>query len=385
MPRNQADYTPAIEGNFLRTQSKRSVARGLFVILIAGAFLAASATLLPPIFVVPIAVIVAALVWLFVVGKRRRRVRVRLDKAILTVSGDGYDIRLSAPFRCKTGVERRSPTDRDQETCFIRMVIDVHGKPLVFEEQVQAGDIPPPLDEIVGISSALGMAELTSLTPYPGTLWALIEQMRIYEQSSQRAESDETIRSLSYMGERQLSNKQYIEAIDTYSTIIRQAPDTAAAYFGRGSARYFARRDLDRAVNDLTTTLRLDPRRSQVYRMRALVRAALEDWTSLRDDCSAALQHLAQTAELYNLRGTASFRLGDFEGAMADFESAIKLEPGRPESYYNRGLARQQTGRRREALADFEHALRLNPEFEPAKRSLDAIQGWTAQPIKRSQ
>ena len=245
------------------------------------------------------------------------------------------------------------------------MVIDAHGKPLVFEEQVLAGYAPPPLEEIVGISSALGVAELTSLTPYPGTLWALIERLRSLEKSTGRARADERIQSLTRIAERHLSHKRYSEAIEIYSTIIRQAPDAASAYFGRGSARYFARRDLDKAVNDLTTTLRLDPQRHEVYRLRALARAALGDWISLRDDCSAALQFLPPTAELYNLRGTACYRLEDYEGAMADFEAAIKLKPARPESYYNRGLARQQAGRSREALADFEHALRLNPEFDP--------------------
>ncbi len=323
----------------------------------------------------------AALALFLVFRLRAKRVRVRLESAVFTVAGDGYDIRLSAPFRCKTGVERNLMADRDQETCFIRMVIDAHGKPLVLEEQVHAGYVPPPLDEIVGLSSALGLAELTSLTPYPGTLWALIEQMRSWEGTSARIQADDEIQSLRRIGEQHLSNKRYIEAIAIYSSIIRQAPDSAAAYFGRGTARYFAGKDLDKAVNDLTTTLRLDPQRNDVYRMRALARAALGEWTSLRDDCSAALQVQSQTAELYNLRGTACYHLKDYDGALADYEAAIKLEPGRPESYYNRGIARQQAGRHSEALADFEYALRLNPEFEPAARSLDAIQRQTGRQI----
>ena len=333
--------------------------------------------LLPPMLILPAIALLTAAALLFAYRARNQRVLVRLDSAHFTVSGAGYDIRLMAPFRCKTGVERIMPADREEEVCFIRMVIDAQGKPLVLEEQVLAGYVPPPLDEIRGISSALGVAELTSLTPYPGALWALIKQMRRMEASTQRNQADETIQRLILDGERQLRDQLYGEAIATYSSVIRQAPDSAAAYFGRGSARYHARLDLDKAVNDLTTTLRLDPQRKDVYRMRALARAALGDWTSLRDDCSAALQFLPQTAELYNLRGTASYRLEDYDGAMADFEAAIKLAPGRPESYYNRGLARQQAGQRREALADFERALSLNPGFEPAARSLNAAQRQT--------
>jgi len=341
--------------------------------MLAALLIAASVALLPPLLIFPPVALLVSAALLFALRARRKRIRVRLDNGLFTVSGAGYDIRLSAPFRCQAGVERRLQARSGQETCFIRMVIDVHGKPLVFEEQVQAGYIPPQLDEIVGVSSALGMAELTSLTPYPGTLWELIERLRSQEKPTGRAEADERIQSLTRIAERHISHKRYSEAIEIYSTIIRQAPDAASAYFGRGSARCFARRDWDKAVNDLTTTLRLDPQRHEVYRVRALARAALGDWISLRDDCSAALRSLPPTAELYNLRGTACYRLEDFDGAMADFDAAIKLEPGRPESYYNRGLARQQAGRSSEALADFEHSLRLNPEFEPAARSLDAL------------
>ncbi len=350
--------------------------------MLAALLIAASVALLPPWLILPAAALLVLTALLFAFRARPKRIRVRLDNGLFTVSGDGYDIRLTAPFRCKAGVERRMSARSGQETCFIRMVIDAHGKPLVFEEQVQAGYIPPQLDEIVGISSALGMAELTSLTPYPGTLWALIERLRSLEQSTRRAEADERIQSLTRIAERHISHKRYSDAIEIYSTIIRQAPDAASAYFGRGSARYFARQDLEKAVNDLTTTLRLDPQRHEVYRVRALARAALGDWTSLRDDCSAALRSLAPTAELYNLRGTACYRLEDYEGAMADFEAAVKLEPGRSESHYNRGLARQQAGRSSEALADFEQALRLNPEFEPAARSLDALRSQNKSAVK---
>lgn len=369
---------PAIEGFFKKTRSRRNGNRKLLILLPA---LVAIPALLSPVLIAPAVALLASTALLIAFRSRNQRVLVRLDNARFTVSSGGYDIKLTAPFRCKTGLERNMPPDGEEEICFIRMVIDIHGKPLVLEEQVLAGYIPPPLDEIRGISSALGVAELTSLTPYPGTLWALIQQMRRLDATTERVRADETIQRLILDGERQLREKQYREAIATYSAVIRQAPDSAAAYFGRGSARCYARVDLDKAINDLTTTLRLDPQRKDVYRMRALAQASLGDWTRLRDDCSAALQFLPQTAELYNLRGTACYRLEDYEGAMTDFEAAIKLAPRRPESYYNRGLARQQAGQRREAQSDFKHALSLNPNFEPAARSLDAARSQTKRQI----
>ena len=88
------------------------------------------------------------------------------------------------PFASKPASSASRPAERQEETGFLRMVIDMHGKPLVLEEQLLPGSYPPPLDEIKGISSALGIAELTSDTPYPGTLWSLIERMEALAQIS---------------------------------------------------------------------------------------------------------------------------------------------------------------------------------------------------------
>ena len=305
--------------------------------------------------------------------------RVNLSASDLTIRGGGYDILLQAPFRFKTGVERKPATARQDETCFVRMVVDVRGKPLVFEEQVLTGNYPPPLDEIVGESSALGMAELTSLTPFPGTLWALIERLDSLAQATVQSERNEQIKSLHRIGREQMTDGRYGKAIGTFSTIILQRPDSALAYYNRGSARYYAREELDKAAADLTTALRLDPNQHRVYRMRGLVHAQQGNWARMRDDCSSALQFQPTSAELFNLRGTACYRLHDYDAALTNFERAVDLDAGRHESFYNRGLTRRQQGKLVEALEDFQHALKLNPAFVGAQQCSEAVQQQLAQ------
>ncbi len=380
-----ATQVPVIEGYFRRSQSKRSILRIVPAMLSIAIIAAIGFALGTPMLIVACLVLAVSVLFYIGIRRRRQRVIVRLDGRTFTVSGDGYDIRLEAPFRFKTGVERGLATDREEEYCFVRMVVDAHGKPLVLEEAVLAGSYPPPLDEIVGSSSALGMAELTSLKPYPGPLWSLIERIEAMVQASKQSEADETVLSLNRIGEQQMAEKQYAEAILTFSAIIRQAPNEAAAYRGRGAARYFARKELDKAVNDLTTALRLDPTLHEVYRLRGLARAQQGDWAGLRDDSSAALQHFPASAELRNLRGTACYRLQDYDGALADFEQAIRLEPHRHEAFYNRGLLRQQKGALDEALVDFQQAMRLNSDFSEAARTIDVLQRQIAQQKARSQ
>ncbi len=372
MKADESAQSHVIEGHFLRAEAQRARRYTLPLLIVACVLAAAAVGLRAPLLAVA-AIAVGAAALLFAARRRQPKlVTVGLADAVFRVYGDGYDLLLAAPFRYKTGVERILATEQQDERCFVRMVIDVHGKPLVLEEQVPAGYYPPQLDEIVGKASALGVAELTSLSPYPGALWSLIEALESLTEAEPAAKLEENVESLYRIGRQQLADEDYHEAIETFSALIRMRPDSAAAYYSRGSARYHARADLDRAVNDLTTALRLEPHQYKAYRMRGLARAQQGDWAGLRDDCSLALKYYPNSAELHNLRGTACYRLQDFAAALASFEEAVRLDANRHESYYNRGLAKQRQGKLAEAIEDFQHALNLNPAFVEGQRNLQA-------------
>ncbi len=368
----------AIEGYFRRAIVKRERAYTVPLLFLLALLAAAAFVLRSPLPLAAMFPIGFLLIGSLKRKSRIQRVKAGLEDSIFTVQGDGYDIRLEPPFRFKTGVERLPATEKQDETCFVRMVIDVQGKPLVFEEQVVAGAYPPQLDEIVGKSSALGIAELTSLTAYPGALWALIEGFESLGHAGAVAELAAHIKSLYRIGRQQLADKDYLEAIETFSGLLRQHPDSAPAYYSRGAARYHARIDLDKAINDLTTALRLEPNQYKAYRMRGLARAQQGDWAGLRDDCSLALRFHPTSAELHNLRGTACYRLKDYDAALASFEDAVRLDASRHESFYNRGLARHRQGKLAEAVEDFQQALILNPAFGEAQRNLQKVRGQLA-------
>lgn len=364
-----------IEGAFLLTRdSKRRglPLKPLLAVCIAALILAIArqeALLLAPVLVFTL------LVWgIWRLSKRQRIIRLRLDGNLLSIDGHGYDTLLEAPFRFKTGLERIPPQGKEDETCFVRVVIDVRGKPLVLEEQVLAGRMPPKLDEIFGLSSALGIAELTSCTPFPGTLWSLIQALESQAHDQDTEELDTNIATLFQLGERQMSERVYSQAIATFSSIIRLSPDSAYAYYSRGAARYFHRSELEKAVNDLTTSLRLQPDQYSCYRMLGLIHAQLGDWVAMRADCTKAIQLLPNNAELFNLRGSASYRLQDYQAALEDFQHSIRLEGNRYEAYYNRGLARQRLRLWKEALSDFRYALQLSPGFDAAQRSAISVE-----------
>jgi regulator of sirC expression with transglutaminase-like and TPR domain len=316
-----------------------------------------------------IAVMIIALL-----GLRRKRyqmVKVYLADDKLRIKGAGYHIQLQAPFRYQTGVQRIRATGPIPEYHYIRMVLDVYGKPLVFEEQVPSGVQPPKLDEILGISSALGIAELSSTKYYPSTLWSLIQQFDAMLSQNDPDQVERDIESLYRTGEYQLNTKSYYGAIQTFSEIIRLTPESPYPYYNRGTAHFYHGQNYDKAIRDLTTAIRLKPKFDKAFRMRGLVRAENGDWEGLRDDSTEAIRLNSTDAELYNIRGGACYRLKDYQAALADFDRAIQLSTENPEPYHNRGLVKQQQGDLDGAIGDFQYAMKLNPFFEPARKSLE--------------
>lgn len=316
-------------------------------------------------------IIVGILTWR---RSRNQIVSVHLADGKLLIKGAGYHIHLQAPFRYQTGVQRIRATGRTPEYHYVRMVLDVYGKPLVFEEQVPSGVQPPKLSEITGVSSALGIAELSSVKYFPSTLWSLIQEFDAMIAQIDPDQIERDIESLYRTGEHQLNTKSYYGAIQTFSEIIRLTPESPYPYYNRGMAHFYHGQNYDKAIRDLTTAIRLRPKFDKAYRMRGLVRAEKGDWAGLRDDATEAIRLNSTDADLYNIRGGACYRLKDYQAALTDFDRAIQLNNNIPEPYHNRGLVKQRLGNLDGAIVDFERAMTLNPFFESARKSLERAQ-----------
>lgn len=73
--------------------------------------------------------------------------------------------------------------------------------------------------------------------------------------------------------------------------------------------------------------------------------------------------------------GWAHCRLGDMQRAADLLEQASDLAPGNTEIEYHLGAAYAALGRTVEARRQFNRALELNPEFAPARRALEELEG----------
>lgn len=359
----------AIEGYFRRSRQSRARILVLLLILVIGSVLAiyGIANDIPTMTLIVIPLTLVISLWILW-RMRKARVKVRFGEGRLSIRGGGYQINLLMPFRYQVGVEhiRR----RRVEFAYIRLVIDVYGRPLVFEEHVPAGKQAPALPEIMGEASALGIAELSSLNKFPGTLWRIMQQLESDASQSSRSQIQNDIANLYRIGAEQLQREDYYGAIGTFSEIIRLMPDASHAYYNRGIAHFYRGIDHRKAMNDLTTTIRLKPDFAQAFKMRGLLKAEMGDWAGLRDDISTAIQLTPHDGDLYNTRGSACYRLQDYQAAMRDLNRAIELIPRNAEPYHNRGLVRQRLGDAQGAIADFRYALTINPDFQLSRDAL---------------
>lgn len=114
---------------------------------------------------------------------------------------------------------------------------------------------------------------------------------------------------------------------DAWLKLHGEDADRASAYNGRCWARALLNRDLDRALADCNTALKLRPGYGGYLDSRALVQ----------------------------------LRLGNLDAALADYDAAVKANPRNAWSLYTRALAEQRAGKTEAAAADRKAALAINP------------------------
>ena len=125
-------------------------------------------------------------------------------------------------------------------------------------------------------------------------------------------------------------------AIVNYDAWLKMHPEDAArptAYNGRCWARALLNRELDRAMSDCNTALKLRPGYASYLDSRALV----------------------------------NLRLGKLDTALSDYDAAIKANPRNAWSLYTRATAERRAGKIEAADADRKAALAINPNV--AKRA----------------
>jgi tetratricopeptide (TPR) repeat protein len=201
--------------------------------------------------------------------------------------------------------------------------------------------------------------------------------------------------------------KQFFGLLEDYAARPRpQLPEDARAFANRG-ATHARRGDLDRAIEDLTRAVEIDPQlasawfnrglarerkgetslaildysraiaiapdHAALWARRAVARGTLGDYDGCIEDCNRLVGRDPRAATVYITRSCARREKGDLAGAIDDASRAISIDGRLPMAWLNRGVARYRNGDARGALADFQKYLEIAPDGPHAGAATTAI------------
>ena len=133
-------------------------------------------------------------------------------------------------------------------------------------------------------------------------------------------------------------------------------PKTADAFNTRGARRHDEGR-YDKAIEDYTESLRLDPDQPIVLTNRGWSFYSKEDYDTAIADFDEALDKDDHCGSAFEGRGAAYREMGEYERAIKDLSNAIRLDPNDPGIYQRRATAYERDGQLEKALADRNRAV----------------------------
>ena len=136
----------------------------------------------------------------------------------------------------------------------------------------------------------------------------------------------------------------------------------AIAYTHRGNA-WFSKREFDRAIEDFTQSIRLNPKDAIAHFNRGNTWHEKRDYERAIADYSEAIRLNPKYHVAFNNRGVAWDEKNDFSRAIDDYNIAIRLDPRNPTYLTNRCRAHGIDGRNLfQGLLDCNELLQLRPD-----------------------
>lgn len=119
---------------------------------------------------------------------------------------------------------------------------------------------------------------------------------------------------------------------------------------------------LEKAVEDLTRAVQLDPKDAVNLIHRGVVYVSLGRVERGLDDLNQAVALAPESAAPYEARARAYNAAGAFQRAVADCDTALRLQPGLANALFSRGIAYDGLEDYDRAIEDFTEVARLYPK-----------------------
>jgi tetratricopeptide (TPR) repeat protein len=138
----------------------------------------------------------------------------------------------------------------------------------------------------------------------------------------------EAHRKMRLARDRENLSSDFLEALDAMSKEEREFMATRERQKGN---ECFKAGELDEAVVNYTRSAALNPFNAPVHANRSLAYLRLKMFERAEDDCTHALEVDPKYVKAWSRRGMVRHRRGKYAGAMTDFETALELEPSNVE------------------------------------------------------
>jgi len=160
------------------------------------------------------------------------------------------------------------------------------------------------------------------------------------------------------------------KAITDYSSAMRINPRDIQSYVYQENV-YMRKNEMKNALYDLDQAIRLDPHIALFYSNRACVKLHLHDFEGSLSDCNTCMALDSCIPDVYNILAIIDYQKKDTNGCIKNLTKAIELKPEYAEAYKNRGKVLISLGREKEAFRDFKRAVILgDPESEELLKNL---------------
>ncbi len=166
---------------------------------------------------------------------------------------------------------------------------------------------------------------------------------------------------------------EYVEKSDNKNALIHLSkaielnPKYTEAYFERGLIK-FNSKDYNGSIQDLDKAIEIKPSDS-AFVFRAMVKYFSGDFKGVIEDCDKAIAFNSSKdilAGAYNFSGQAKANLKDNDGALKDFSKAIELNPSFAKSYNNKAVLEGNLNNHESAIKDYNKAIELDTTWAEA-------------------
>jgi len=159
------------------------------------------------------------------------------------------------------------------------------------------------------------------------------------------------------------------EAEQVFDKLVRQHPDDARGYMGRGRARWRLKKHAE-AVEDFSKVIELKPKEPTAFNNRGLAYEGLGDREKALSDYTQAIELSPKNALHRENRGMLWQAMEQWDKAVSDFQAAVEIDPKRAASFGFLADVLSKLGEYEKAAGAALKGLEANPKHLYSQTSL---------------